>query len=135
MLLDKTKTLAFSNIYHTATKLHKYKGRSMTFGRGKKGADNKSAEQKGRREKGTEQKGTEQKCTEQKLCRTKRARDHDVASPLHSRLSFLPIIVFSLNLFFFFFFCRNIIHSLRLHCLKYVSIKSLKTEESYNTKL
>ena len=49
--------------------------RNKTFGRGKKGTNNKGAEQKWRREK----------CAEQKGHRAKSARDHDVASPLHSR--------------------------------------------------
>ena len=59
--------------------------RSTTFGRGKKGADNK-AKQKGRRTKMAQGKRAQsKKGPEQKGHRTKRARDHDVASPLHSR--------------------------------------------------
>ena len=60
--------------------------RSTTFERGEKGTDNKDAEQKGRREKERRAKTAQsKKGAEQKGRRTKRARDHDVASPLHSR--------------------------------------------------
>ena len=66
--------------------------RNKTFGRGKKGADNKGETKRAQNKKGAEQKGRRKKGrrakraqTEQKGRRTKRARDHDVASPLHSR--------------------------------------------------
>ena len=59
---------------------HDFVLRNKTFGRGKKSADNKGATKRAQNKKGTGKKGAEQKGR-----RTKRARDHDVASPLHSR--------------------------------------------------
>ena len=101
--------------------------RSTTFGSGKKGADNKGAtkrartiraQQKGRRAKRAHnKKGLRSRCCVTVTFKVVISSDNRVLSQS------------------FFFFCRNIIHSLRLHCLKYVSMKSLKTEESYNTKL
>ena len=113
--------------------------RNKTFGRSKKGGDNKGAEQKGLREKGRRAKRAQnKKGSEQKGLRTKKAQNKKGArSRCYVTVTFKVVIssdnrVLSQS---FFFFCRNIIHSLRLHCLKYVSIKCLKTEEIYNTKL
>ena len=93
------------------------------------------AQQKGRRTKRAKSKKGE----EQKGLRTKRAQNKKGARSRCSVTVTFKVVISSdnrvLSQSFFFFFCRNIIHSLRLHCLKYVSIKSLKTEESYNTKL
>ena len=103
------------------------KGRRTKRAQGKRAQSNKGAEQKGR--KGAEQKGRRTKRTQNK----KGARSRCCVT-----VTFKVVISSDnrvLSQSFFFFFCRNIIHSLRLHCLKYVSIKSLKTEESYNTKL
>ena len=112
--------------------------RNKTFGHGKKRADNKGAEQKGHRKKGRRAKRAQsKKGAEQKGRRTKRAQNKkDARSQCCVTITF-KVVISSDNrvLSQSFFFCRNIIHSLRLHCLKYVSIKSLKTEESYNTKL
>ena len=70
------------NIFHTLYKIIVYYkkvdvhcGRNKTFGRGKKVADNKGETKREKNKKGAEQRGL----------RAKRARDHDVASPLHSR--------------------------------------------------
>ena len=72
----KLTSRAFYHIRHIFPSISEAKvKRSTTFGRGKKGADNKGATKRVQNKKGAEQKG----------CRTKRARDHDVASPLHSR--------------------------------------------------
>ena len=111
----------------------------------------KGAEQKGHRakraqsKKGSEQKGLRakraknKKGAEQKGRRTKRVQNKKGARSRCCVTVTFKVVISSdnrvLSQSFFFFFCRNIIHSLRLHCLKYVSIKNLKTEESYNTKL
>ena len=85
---------------------------------GKRAQSKKGAEQKGRRTKRAQnKKGARSQCCVTVTFKVVISSDNRVLSQS------------------FFFFCRNIIHSLRLHCLKYVSIKSLKTEESYNTKL
>ena len=101
------------------------------------------AQQKGHKTKRTQGKRAKnKKGAEQKGRRTKRAQNKKGArSRCCITVAFKVVIssdnrVLSQSFFFFLLlFCRNIIHSLRLHCLKYVSIKSLKTEESYNTKL
>ena len=124
--------------------------RNKTFGRSKKGADNKGATKRAQNKKGAGKKGAEQKGrrakraqskkgAEQKGRRTKRTQNKKGVRSRYCVTVTLKVVISSdnrvLSQSFFFFFCRNIIHSLRLHCLKYVSIKSLKTEESYNTKL
>ena len=76
---------------------------------GKRAQSKKGAEQKGRRTKRVQnKKGVRSRCCVSVTFKVVISSDNCV-----------------LNLFFF---CRNIIHSLRLYCLKYVSIKSLKTE-------
>ena len=109
--------------------------RSTTFGRGKKGADNKGATKRAQNKKGAGKKGAEQKGR-----RAKRAQNKKGARSRCCVTVTFKVVISSDNRvlsqsFFFFFICRNIIHSLRLHCLKYGSIKGFKTEESYNTKL
>ena len=108
--------------------------RSTTFGRSKKGADNKDATKRAQNKKGAGKKGAEQKGR-----RAKRAQNKKGARSRCCVTVTFKVVISSdnrvLSQSFFFFFCRNIIHSLRLHCLKYVSIKSLKTEESYNAQL
>ena len=95
------------------------KGRRTKRAQGKRVQSKKGAEQKGRRtKKAQNKKGTRSRCCVTVTFKVVISSDNCVLSQS-----------------FFFFFCRNIIHSLHLHCLKYVSIKSLKTEESYNTKL
>ena len=101
------------------------------------GADNK-AQQKVRRTKRAQGKRAKsKKGKEQKDRRAKRPQNKKGARSRCCVTVTFKVVISSDNrvLSQSFFFCRNIIHSLRLHCLKYVSIKSLKTEESYNTKL
>ena len=79
--------------------------RNKTFGRGNKGAtkrvqNKKGAEQKGRRTKRVQsKKGARSRCCVTVTFKVVISSDNRVLSQ------------------FFFFFCRNIIHSLRLHCL------------------
>ena len=95
------------------------KGRRTKRALGKRAQSKKGAEQKGRRAKRAEnKKGARSRCYVTVTFKVVISSDNRVLSQS-----------------FFFFFCRTIIYSLRLHCFKYVSIKSLKTEESYNTKL
>ena len=77
---DNALMLAYPS--HARYNMHyaRLRRRNKTFGRGKKGADNKGADNKGETKRAQNKKGPEQKGQ-----RTKRARDHDVASPLHSR--------------------------------------------------
>ena len=91
-----------------------------------------------KRAQGAEQKDAGKKAAEQKGRRAKIAQNKKRARSRCCVTVTFKVVISSDNRVLsqsFFFFCRNIIHSLRLHCLKYVSIKSLKTEESYNTKL
>ena len=95
------------------------------------------AQQKGRRTKRAQGKRAQnKKGAEQKARRAKRAQNKEGARSRCCVTVTFKVVISSDNRVLsqsFFFFCRNIIHSLRLHCLKYVSIKSLKTEESYNS--
>ena len=98
------------------------------------GADNKGETKSAKNKKGSGKKGTEQKGR-----RAKRAQNRKGARSRYCVTVTFKVVISSDNCCvsqsFFLIFCRNIIHSLRLHCLKYVSIKSLKMKESYNTKL